>query len=248
MIDFEARSVIEALRSGVSSKSVGQYFSSARPALSAQLEVCLQEMRENKQSGGMIISGKYGEGKTHFLKNAFHIAQSNHMVVSFVSLSKETPFDKLYLVYQKLIANTYLPGRMQPGFEHILNELTPVSPLTAQLLEYSLTRLETNKLYFLLKSFLNTDDEEEKFRLLSDLEGDFIANGNLKQIYKRIFAEKANFSTNFSKTKHAMDYFGFFSHLFTKMGYDGWLILFDETELIGRLGKKSRLTAYKNMY
>ena len=37
------------------------------------------------------------------------------------------------------------------------------------------------------------------------------------------------------------------SHLFKLLGYNGWVILFDETELIGRLGKKARLTAYKNM-
>lgn len=29
--------------------------------------------------------------------------------------------------------------------------------------------------------------------------------------------------------------------------YHGWVILFDETELMGRLGKKARLNAYRNM-
>jgi len=37
------------------------------------------------------------------------------------------------------------------------------------------------------------------------------------------------------------------SHLFTQMGYNGWVILVDETELMGRLGKKARLNAYRNM-
>ena len=36
-------------------------------------------------------------------------------------------------------------------------------------------------------------------------------------------------------------------HLFTQMGYHGWVILIDETELMGRLGKKARLNAYRNM-
>ena len=37
------------------------------------------------------------------------------------------------------------------------------------------------------------------------------------------------------------------SHLFLQMGYHGWVILIDETELMGRLGKKARLNAYRNM-
>jgi hypothetical protein len=37
------------------------------------------------------------------------------------------------------------------------------------------------------------------------------------------------------------------SHLFLKLGYNGWVILFDETELIGRLGKKARYNSYRNM-
>ena len=37
------------------------------------------------------------------------------------------------------------------------------------------------------------------------------------------------------------------SHLFTQLGYHGWVILVDETELMGRLSKKARLNAYRNM-
>ena len=37
------------------------------------------------------------------------------------------------------------------------------------------------------------------------------------------------------------------SHLFLQRGYHGWVILIDETELMGRLGKKARLNAYRNI-
>jgi hypothetical protein len=43
------------------------------------------------------------------------------------------------------------------------------------------------------------------------------------------------------------DYFAFLSRLFLSFGYGGWVLLFDEAELIGRLGKKSRQRAYINM-
>ena len=115
------------------------------------------------------------------------------------------------------------------------------------MLLYAAKQLETDKLYYLFLSYLNTEDSDEKFLLQADLEGDFIATAPLKKIYRRIFNQPAKYNVNFTKTKHCADYFSFMSHLFTQMGYHGWVILVDETELMGRLGKKARLNAYRNM-
>lgn len=247
MFDMEARRVIEALRSGIPSRAVGQYFSEARPQIMKELSSRLDRVCETGKSDGFVVSGKYGEGKTHLLNTVFSMAHANNMVVSYLSLSKETPMDKLYLVYQKLINNTYLPGRQQPGFLHMLDGMTPNSPLASELLLYAAKELETDKLYYLLKSYMSTEDQEERFLLQADLEGDFVANGLLKKIYKRIFSQTAKYNVNFTKTKHCMDYFRFMSRLFSRLGYNGWVILVDEAELMGRLGKKARLNAYNNM-
>lgn len=247
MTDFEAQRVIEALRSGVSSRAIGHYFSSARPELMEQLSRKMDTVRDTGESSGMVISGKYGEGKTHLLNTMFNLAHRNNMVVSLVSLSKETPFDKLYLAYQKLVSNTYLPKRMQPGFQHVLQDIAPNSPIAQDMISFASKHLETDKLFFVLRSYLNIDDPDDKYLLMADLEGDFINNARLRQIYKRIFAQTVRYAVPFSKTRHSMDYLVMLSHLFKLLGYNGWVILFDETELVGRLGKKARLTAYKNM-
>ena len=99
MFDMEARRVIEALRSGIPSRAVGQYFSEARPQIMKEISGRLEQVSETGKSDGMVISGKYGEGKTHLLNTVFNMAHSANMVVSYLSLSKETPFDKLYLTY-----------------------------------------------------------------------------------------------------------------------------------------------------
>lgn len=247
MYDFEARHILEALRSGIPSRAVGQYFSEARPRIMKEISDRLDMVCEHGKSSGMVISGKYGEGKTHLLNTVFNLAHSNNMVVSYLSLSKETPMDKLYLVYQKLIGSTYLPRRRQPGFIHELEKISAGSPVANEMLLYALKQLETDKLYYLFRSYLNTEDADEKFLLQADLKGDFIANASLKKIYRRIFNEPVKYNVNFTKTKHCKDYITFMSHLFTRMGYHGWVILIDETELMGRLGKKARLNAYRNM-
>lgn len=247
MYDMEARHIIEALRSGIPSRAVGQYFSEARPKIMKEISNRLDMVCEECKSTGLIVSGKYGEGKTHLLNTVFNLAHSNNMVVSYLSLSKETPMDKLYLVYQKVIQNTYLPLRQQPGFLHELEKISANSPIAQEMLLYAAKQLETDKLYYLFRSYLNTEDSDEKFLLQADLEGDFVANAPLKKIYRRIFNQPAKYNVTFSKTKHCADYFSFMSHLFTQMGYHGWVILIDETELMGRLGKKARLKAYRNM-
>lgn len=116
---------------------------------------------EQGKASGMIISGKYGEGKTHLLNTLFNLVHSNNMVVSYLSLSKETPMDKLYLVYQKLIGNTYLPKRQQPGFMHELEKISANSPVANEMLLYAARQLETDKLYYLFRSYLNTEDVPE---------------------------------------------------------------------------------------
>jgi hypothetical protein len=245
--EFEARHLIEALRSGVPSRKVGRYFSSARPELMRQITAALEKTRESGEPAGLIVAGKYGEGKTHLLHTVMDMAHDNNMVVSLLSLSKETPLDKLHLLYPKLMAGTYLPGRPQPGLASIFENMTANSPAATEMLLYSAKHLQSDKLYFLLRSYLGTEDADERFTLLADLEGDFMTNPPLKQIYKRVFSQKVSFSQNFSKTKHTGDYFAFMSHLFLQLGFGGWVLLLDETELIGRLPKKARLNAYVNM-
>ena len=109
MYDIEARHIIEALRSGIPSRAVGQYFSEARPKIMKEISNRLDMVCDQGKSSGMIISGKYGEGKTHLLNTVFNLAHSNNMVVSYLSLSKETPMDKLYPVsYTHLTLPTIL--------------------------------------------------------------------------------------------------------------------------------------------
>lgn len=248
MPDINAMRIIEVLRSGVPSRAVGKYFSEARPKIIRLISDSMDAVANTGISSSYIYSGKYGEGKTHLLNTAMTMAQDNNMVVSFIAISKDSPFDKLPVIYRNIVHNTYLPRHEQPGFLNALWDIGQNSPIASELLVYSAKELETDKLYFLLKSFLGTDDQDEKFRLMADLEGDFISNADLKRIYKRITGSTAKYNIPFSKTKHCMDYFCFLSHLFTAMGYNGWVLLFDEVELITRLGKKSRQNSYRNLY
>ena len=240
-MDYEARKVIEALRSGIPSRTIGGYFGAARTELLAEMS----EWLETQTGGGRILTASYGEGKTHLLNTVFRMAQNKNMAVSMVSLSRETPFNNLYVLYQKIAQNTFLPNREQPGFDCLIEQLSTGNMTELQL--YAAKGMQTDKLYYLLKSYGSTDNPETKFTLIADLHGDFITNPQLKKIYNDIFAEKVVFSTNFAKSRHTWDYFMFLSRLFVLSGLRGWVILFDEAEQIGRLGRKTRFGSYANM-
>ena len=240
-MDFEAQRIIEALRSGIPSRIIGGRFSFARTELLAELS----EWLEAEEGGGRIITANYGEGKTHLLGTVFNMARSKNMAVSMLSLSKETPMNQPHVIYQKIAHNTYLPSREQPGFESLLGQLGQAESLDLQV--YAAKGLQTDKLFFLLRAFANTDNPEYKFSMQADLHGDFLPNAQLKKVYGEIFGEKISFSANFAKTRHIDDYYRFVRRLFDLSGLNGWVILFDEAEYIGRLGRKSRLKAYANM-
>ena len=247
MHDMEARHIIEAVRSGIPSRAVGSYFTEARPQILNKIRGFLNAAADEGKSSGMIVSGRYGEGKTHLLNTVFSMAHAQNMVVSMVPLSKEIPFDKMHQVYLRLMHNTYLPGSNQPGFMDVVDGRLKDTTFANDLLLYANTELERNRICYLLRTYLKEDDDEEKIQLQADLEGDFLTDSAIKRRYRANYHEPAKFDQSFVKTKNTMDYFQFMSYLFERMGYNGWVLLFDEAELIGRLGKKGRLNAYRNM-
>lgn len=245
MSDFSSRQIVEALRSGVPSKAVGAYFSEARPAMMRRVRGKLDALQAAESVDGMVFTGSYGEGKTHLLNTIISLATESNMAVSYVAIGKESPIDKPEQLYQKILAGTYLPGAKQPGFRTKIEEcLTPGSGITGELLAYTAKELETDRLYYLLRAMIGAQDEDMREVLLADLEGNFTTDATVKRCYRSVTGKAAKYSQSFSKKKHVWDYFHFISHLFRCFGCRGWVLLFDEAELMGRFSKKARAKGY----
>ena len=84
MPDYEARRMIEAMRSGVPSRAVGRCFSEARPGLMKHIQSRLDQIEAGGPSAGMILRGRYGEGKTHLLNTVLSMAYERNMVVTML--------------------------------------------------------------------------------------------------------------------------------------------------------------------
>ena len=248
MTDFENRHMIEALRSGVPSRAVGKFFSSSRKEIMDKAAALIAESADGV-SNSMVIKGKYGEGKTHFLNSVFSMAQEKNMVVSFVALGKETPANKIDILYKRVLEQTYLPGESEPGSPSLFTFLSSGSDKANEMFLYALNKLDTNRLYYVLKAFLASEgsNDDDVDVLEADLQGSFASVAAIRTLYSRYCREKVSFNNKFVVREHTSDYFAFMSHLFKVMGYSGWVILFDEAELIGRFARKSRMSAYSTI-
>lgn len=240
------RRVVEALRSGVPSRSVCQVFPMGRQAYLARFNSILEDIGSNGTGPGLyVFSGDYGEGKTHLLLAMARCAEDKNFVVSFLNLSKETPFDKLHKVYPKLVAGTNLPGSRQPGFERLLSGLKPGSHTAESVLAYVEENLHP-KLYAVVRNYVEGTKVEENSRLYEDLAGLFIGMAELKAIHRLNFGVPLSIRP-FRVTSDIMDYFRFLDYLFRATGHAGWVILLDEVELLGKLGRTARAKAYQNI-
>lgn len=242
---FSAKQVIECLRSGVSSCYLSNIFSYGREAALERVGRELNRVQTESGVVSLVIKGNFGNGKTHFLNIISKKAEEMNYAVSFVPLSKETPFNKLDRLYRRAAAGLILPGYSQPGFAPLLEGIKPGSEGAEEILNYTGRNLHP-KLEAVLKNYLEGDgDAYNQHILLSDLAGDFVPTAQLKSIHRLNFG-KALSVPRFTVKEDAFDYFRFLSHLIRASGYAGWIILFDEFEQLMYLGVTARAGAYLN--
>ena len=241
---FEAVRIVEILRSGISSRYLANIFLYGREALLEAIQQDLEAVAEGALRT-LILRGDYGEGKTHFLNAIFNLAQERNFAVSSVVLSKDTPFNRLDLVYPKLIAETYLPDTVEPGLEALLRDIPPNSDMALELMEFVRQELHP-KIACVLENYWQTPDSYHRYLLYNDLAGEWMPLKILRSL------NQINFNKNvklpkFIARQGVWDYLRFWAYLIRARGYKGWVILFDEFELVGALGVGGRGEAYCNL-
>jgi len=243
--EFEAVRIIETLRSGVSSRRLSAIFSYGREALLEAVQRDLDTVAAGKGTRAVVLRGDYGEGKTHFLNTVFNLAQKLNFAVSFVILSKETPFNRLDRVYPKVTCETYLPGEVEPGLETLLRDIHPDSAVAEELLDFARTGLHP-KITVVLENYFQAPESYHVHLLYRDLMGDWLPLPQLKSLHRFNFGRPVKIE-KFKPQLHVWDYFRLLSHLIRARGFAGWVILFDEFELVGTLGIAARSGAYCNL-
>ncbi len=242
---LKAVSIIETLRSGVPTRVTTSELPDLRPDLTENIKSDLENFSDKNIPTGRLVWGQYGQGKSHLLTMLEHIALDMNYAVSYVTLSREVSCQNLFRFYQHVSPIIRIPDSKVPGIYNKLlrkniNSL-PETPIQA-VDRYS-HRLPAIVVECMLRAF-GTDDFDY---LYNDLAGNRLRVSEIRKMAK--MAGIGDLMRGLPRfTQHYSDaYFGVFSDVIRFCGFRGWVILIDEIELIGRLGRVSRLKTYQNL-
>lgn len=238
--------IIESMRSGIPTRYSTRELPDLRPELINTIRSDLKLFKEGELLPGRLIWGQYGQGKSHLLISAEHVALDMGFAVSYVTLSREVTCHNLLPFYQRLAPIVRTPHSNVPGIQIQLSRRKPE--------ELDESPISTPERYghqmpaVVLELLLHYGaDGEEFYNLYNDLMGYRLQMRDLRYMAARVgLAHKLQGLPRFRKND-ARAYFGVLADTLKWCGFHGWVILIDEIELLARLGKASRLQAYQNL-
>lgn len=244
----QQRRAIEALRSGVPNRDAVLALGSAQERIERLFAEKLDAVRAGQAAGGLLVGGDFGSGKSHLLEYLQHRALGENFVVSKLVVSKETPLHDPVKVFRSAVSGARVPGRRGMAMTEIAYGLNFASPGFADLVSWADSpEAALNQRFaatlFLFES-LRSSDPEFADRIVRFWSGDPIAVGELKRRLRES-GETATWSLPKVLARDlALQSFRFAARLITAAGYAGWVLLFDEVELIGRYSLLQRARSY----
>jgi hypothetical protein len=235
--------VIESLRAGIPTRISTRELPDLRKDLTENIVSDLLNFEKCIVPKGRILWGQYGQGKTHALTTIEHTALDRNFAVSRVSLSREVSCHNLFNFYGYIAPRIKTPDSTLEGIQHYLNRIQPSDIREAGIPQAG--RYENDLPAHVFEDYFYTEGEE-KDKLYSDFTGARLSVGELGRIHhssRGVLLPKLHFKVS----EHARAYFGVMADAIAYCGFEGWVILIDEVELIGRLGKASRFKAYSNL-
>ena len=253
-LQIHYRRALEALRNGVPNRHavsvLGCNQRDAEKAFSDRLESVQNAARDGKQVPGLLIAGGFGAGKSHLLDYLEHLAGARNFVSSRIVVSKETPLFDPSKVLLAALDSALVPGLNGEAIREISLRLQPGSRQYGEFSGWANSPSSGLSQMFaatlLLHEKLNNDPE------LVDEITNFWSGERLSISRIRLGLKQINCSGMYSlkpvKIKDlALQRFLFASRLILAAGYDGWVLLIDEVELVGRYSLLQRGRSYAEL-
>ena len=253
------RRAVEALRSGVPSWDAVAVLGSGQPAAEDQFSVLLDRVREGGRPAGgpsgLLLGGGFGAGKSHLLTHLSHLAMASEFVVSTVVISKETPLHDPVKTFRAAIAGALDPVRSHgvladsaasldqdtPGYAELSRWVnSPASGLDER---FSATLLCHER----LRGGEVPGSDETIDALVRFWGGEPLRMPDLRRALKSVGAAGLYGFTPISARELARQRFRFACRLLRAAGHAGWVVLFDEVELIGRYSVLQRGRSYAEL-
>lgn len=243
------RRAIEALRAGVPSRDAVAALGSGQTAIEDRF-ASLRESVSAGMSGGLLLGGDFGAGKSHLLEHLARLAGADGFVVSRVVISKETPLYDPTKVF-RAAADTAVTGdgagpaiaeaaaRLDVEGRSYLDLLRWASSPAADLNERFPATVE-------LFGQVRDRDAEVADDVVRFWSGDPLRTSDLRRYLKEIGHPKPVLPP-VRVAELSRQRLRFVAKLLATAGYAGWVILVDEVELIGRYSLLQRAKAYAEL-
>jgi hypothetical protein len=250
---IHARRAIEALRAGVPNRDAVRLLSTHQPQVEArfrrQLAALAEETPAGRPTPGLLVAGDFGAGKSHLLEYLEHIALEEHMLCSRVVISKETPLYDLTRVFRAAVESLTVPGKRGSAVAEIASGLDPESPEYGALTHW-VSRPDvglTSRFAASLFLYHQVKDPEIRDRVVSFWGGDPL-DVNQMRSWLRDLGERTTYRLESVPMRElSLQRLSFLPRLILAAGYGGWVVLFDEVELIGRYSFKQRARSYAEL-
>ncbi|MGH2732311.1 MAG: BREX system ATP-binding domain-containing protein [Actinomycetota bacterium] len=250
-----SRRAIEAMRSGVPSRESVAALGSAQSEIEDRFTAILEALRAlpagGHHPGGMLIGGNFGSGKSHLLEHLAHLGLDAGFVVSKVVISKETSLHDPAKVFRAAVEGAVVPGRRGSALPEVAASLRTDSPAYTELYRWVHSHgcglNERFAATLFLFERLRARDEEFAELIVRFWAGDPIRVPDLRRRLRET-GEAATYPLPpVIQRDLAIQRFRFASRLMRAAGHAGWIVIFDEVELIGRYSVLQRAKSYAEL-
>jgi hypothetical protein len=248
---LSARRAVEALRSGVPSRDAVAVLGSGQSDIEDRVAELLDGVGTVRSGHrGLLLGGGFGAGKSHVLEHLAHLALEQGFAVSRVVISKETPLHDPVKVLRAAVESAVTDGGAAGAVGDAAAGLDPGSPAYAELLRWaSAGAAPVDERFALTLSLLprvQASDEDFAEAIVRFWSGDRLGVAELRRQAK-LAGEARPALAAVPVRELAVQRFRFLARLFVATGLRGWLLLFDEVELIGRYTLLQRAKSYAEL-
>jgi hypothetical protein len=198
----------------------------------------------------MLIGGGFGAGKSHLLEHLARLALDAGWTVSRVVISKETPLHDPAKVFRAAADSALRLGQARPAIIEAAAGLDLDARPYAELLRWATSSgADLNERFpATLTLFAHVRERDAGYAetILRFWSGDPIAVPELRRRLKEIGEQRPALPA-IAAPELARQRMRFAARLLAAGGSPGWLVLFDEVELIGRYTLLQRAKSYAEL-
>ena len=240
------RRAIEALRSGVPSRDAVAAMGSGQAGIEDRFSsLCAAAAAGNP--AGLLLGGGFGAGKSHLLEHLARLAHGAGFTVSRVVVSKETPLHDPAKVFAAAAATAGTAGRPGAAIAEAAAALDFDGRGYAELLHWATSAGSALNERFpatlALLAQVRQRDAAFASAIVRFWSGDPIATPELRRRLREIGDIRPSLPPVPAR-ELGRQRLGFAAKLLAAAGSAGWVILFDEVELIGRYSLQQRAKSY----